>query len=53
MLLLSSLHLLLDARRSEDSTDHSGGNGQTDFPNGQLTSAAWEGWWHDAAQPAP
>jgi|RhiMetStandDraft_4_1073278.scaffolds.fasta_scaffold598025_2 hypothetical protein len=22
----------------------------TDFPKGQLTSAAWEGWWDSAAQ---
>ena len=22
----------------------------TDFPQGQLTSAAWEGWWDSAAQ---
>lgn len=49
MLLLSSLNLLLDARRSDDSHAHLGGNGQTGFPNGQLTSAAWEGWWHDDA----
>jgi hypothetical protein len=49
MLLLSSLNLLLDARRSEDSHAHSAGSGKAEFPNGKLTSTAWEGWWHDDA----
>ncbi len=37
MLLLSSLNLLLDGRRSDDSRPHGGGNGKTEFPDGQLT----------------
>lgn len=49
MLLLNSLNLLLDARRSDDNPSHSGGNGKTEFPTGQLTSTAWEGWWHEDA----
>ncbi|MCU1516267.1 MAG: hypothetical protein JWQ75_988 [Pseudarthrobacter sp.] len=49
MLLLSSLNLLLDTRRSEDNRPHSSGSGKTEFPNGQLSSTAWEGWWHDDA----
>ena len=49
MLLLSSLNLLLDARRSDDNRAYSSGNGKKEFPNGQLTSTAWEGWWHDDA----
>jgi hypothetical protein len=49
MLLLRSLNLLLDARRSDDHRPHSSGNGATGFPNGQLSSTAWEGWWHDDA----
>lgn len=49
MLLLSSLNLLLDARRSDDSRPRSSGSGTTGFPNGELTSTAWEGWWHDDA----
>jgi hypothetical protein len=49
MLLLSSLNLLLDARRSDDSRPRSSGSGATGFPNGELTSTAWEGWWHDDA----
>ncbi|HYH76875.1 MAG TPA: hypothetical protein VD841_05170 [Arthrobacter sp.] len=49
MLLLNSLNLLLDARRSDDSRQYSSGSGATGFPNGHLTSTAWEGWWHDDA----
>jgi hypothetical protein len=49
MLLLTSLNFLLDARRSDDSHPYGGGSGKTEFPNGQLTSTAWEGWWHDDA----
>ena len=47
MLLLNSLSLLLDGRRSDDG--RSAGSGGTDFPEGRLTSAAWEGWWHEEA----
>ena len=47
MLLLSSLNLLLNAGRGEDSRPHSGEDGKTDFPTGRLTSTAWEGWWHE------
>ena len=47
MLLLSSLNLLLDARRSEDNRSYGSGNGKAGFPNGQLSSTAWEGWWHE------
>lgn len=51
MLLLSSLNLLFDGRRREDGRGNR--NAETEFPTGQLSSAAWEGWWHeDAAKPA-
>ena len=49
MFLLNSLNLLLDGRRSDDSRPRGGRSGQTEFPEGQLTSAAWEGWWHEEA----
>jgi hypothetical protein len=49
MLLLSSLNLLLDARRSDDNRAYSSGNGKTEFPNGQMTTTACEGCWHDDA----
>jgi len=48
MFLFNSLNLLLDGRRSDDSRSH-GGGGHTEFPEGQLSSAAWEGWWHEEA----
>ena len=46
MFLLNSLNLLLDARRGEDGRSRDGDN---EFPEGKLTSAAWEGWWHEDA----
>lgn len=49
MFLLDSLNLLLDGQRNDDSRSHKGGDGQPDFPQGQLSSAAWEGWWQDDA----
>lgn len=49
MFLLNSLNLLLDGRRGDDAWSSSGSNGKTEFPEGQLTSAAWEGWWHEDA----
>lgn len=48
MFLLTSLNLLLDGQRNDDSRSHSG-DGKSDFPQGQLSSAAWEGWWQDDA----
>jgi hypothetical protein len=45
MLLLSSLNLLFDGGRREDGR----GSGENEFPTGQLTSTAWEGWWHEDA----
>ncbi|MCD5343366.1 hypothetical protein LR392_14145 [Arthrobacter sp. AK04] len=49
MFLLNNLNLLLDGRRGDDSRFHTGGTGNTEFPEGQFTSAAWEGWWHEEA----
>ncbi|WP_258805818.1 hypothetical protein [Pseudarthrobacter sp. NS4] len=49
MFLLNSLNLLLDGRRSDDNRSYNGGSGKTDSPEGQLTSTAWEGWWHEEA----
>ncbi|MDR6416095.1 hypothetical protein [Pseudarthrobacter sulfonivorans] len=45
MLLLNSLNFLFDGGRREDGR----GNSETEFPTGQLSSAAWEGWWHEDA----
>ncbi|TLM86556.1 hypothetical protein FDW83_02090 [Pseudarthrobacter sp. NamE2] len=53
MFLLNSLNLLLDGRRADEGRSSAGSSGN-DFPEGQLTSAAWEGWWHEeAAWPVP
>lgn len=49
MFLLNNLNLLLDGRRGDDSRFHTDGAGNAEFPEGQLTSAAWEGWWHEDA----
>jgi len=49
MFLINSFNLLLDGRRSDDSRSHTGGSTRPEFPEGQLTSAAWEGWWHEDA----
>jgi hypothetical protein len=53
MFLLNSLNLLLDVRRGDDGRRHEGQSGEAAtagaFPAGQLTSAAWEGWWHEEA----
>ncbi|MDQ0664408.1 hypothetical protein QFZ35_002906 [Arthrobacter ulcerisalmonis] len=54
MFLLTSMNLLLDGRGSDDARRYDGGpSGEAGapvaFPAGQLTSAAWEGWWHEDA----
>ena len=48
MLLLNSLNFLLDGRRSDDGRSRNA-DGTGDFPEGRLTSTAWEGWWHEEA----
>ncbi|WP_455834393.1 hypothetical protein [Pseudarthrobacter siccitolerans] len=48
MFLLNSLNLLLDGRPNEDGRSQNGASGTSAFPEG-LTSAAWEGWWHEEA----
>jgi hypothetical protein len=49
MLFLGSLTLFLDSRRNDGEPQNDRGEAVTDFPNGRLTSTAWEGWWHDEA----
>lgn len=46
MLLWSSLNLFLDLGRNNHNSN-GGGKADAEFPSGQLTSTAWEGWWHD------
>lgn len=47
MLFASSLTLFLDYRGKDDDAHAGGPENVTAFPSGQLTSSAWEGWWHD------
>lgn len=48
MFLLTSLNLLLDGQRNDDGRSHNA-DGISESPQGQLSSAAWEGWWQDDA----
>ncbi|MEE2523011.1 hypothetical protein V1639_11755 [Pseudarthrobacter sp. J75] len=51
MFLLNTLNLLLDSSSNEESRSFGAGATESCFAAGQLTSAAWEGWWHeDTAQ---
>jgi hypothetical protein len=49
MFLITSLNLLLDGQRKDDNRSASGSDGTSDSSQGQLRSAAWEGWWQDDA----
>ncbi|MHC6595014.1 hypothetical protein [Arthrobacter sp. C152] len=48
MFLFNTLNLLLDGRRAEEWRAHED-TAREGFPAGQLTSSAWEGWWHEDA----
>jgi len=48
MFLVTTLNLLLDGRRDEDRRAREEAATEA-FPAGRLTSAAWEGWWHEDA----
>lgn len=48
MFLVNTLNLLLDGRRDEDRRARED-DSPVAFPAGRLTSAAWEGWWHEEA----
>jgi hypothetical protein len=47
MFILHGLNFLLDGRNGPWS--YKGSSETTNVPEGQLTSAAWEGWWYEAA----
>ncbi len=42
-------NFLLDFSPHDDDPQANASKGVTEFPSGQLTSSAWEGWWHDDA----
>ena len=48
MFLVNTLNLLLDGRRDADRRAKEEPFPEA-FPAGRLTSAAWEGWWHEEA----
>ncbi|MDQ0028793.1 hypothetical protein [Arthrobacter bambusae] len=47
MSLLNSFTLFLCSGRIGPDPQFDGDNTAASFPTGQLTSNAWEGWWHD------
>lgn len=50
MFILHSLNFLLDGRWADGGPwSHKGSSESTNVREGQLTSAAWEGWWYEPA----
>lgn len=49
-MLRSSLSLFFSSRQNDGTSQLSGAGSNSDFPQGQLTSSAWEGWWHNPVQ---
>jgi hypothetical protein len=49
MFLWRSLNLFLDSHGDDGDRRFGDGPTNTEFPSGQLTSSAWEGWWHEEA----
>jgi hypothetical protein len=47
MLFASSLTLFLDYRGKDDDAHSGSVENAPSFPSGELSSSAWEGWWHD------
>jgi hypothetical protein len=49
-MLRNSLSLFLSSRQKDGSRQSGETSAVAEFPQGQLTSTAWEGWWHNPAQ---
>lgn len=49
-MLRSSLSLFFSSPQNDGTSQFGGAGSSSDFPEGQLTSSAWEGWWHNPAQ---
>lgn len=47
MFLFKALYPLLDGAFREYWSGTDGGSSIHNFPKGELTSAAWAGWWHE------
>jgi hypothetical protein len=49
-MLWNTLGQSFSSRQNDGNSQFGGADSAVDFPQGQLTSAAWEGWWHNSAQ---
>jgi hypothetical protein len=49
-MLWNTLNLFFSSPHNDRNSQFGDAESNTDFPQGQLTSAAWEGWWDDPAQ---
>lgn len=47
MFFLTTLNFSLEVSRGDAKPFEHDGNGSSQFPDGQLSSTAWEGWWHE------
>jgi hypothetical protein len=49
-MLWNTLNLFFTSSRNGGNSQFGEATPNSSFPQGQLTSAAWEGWWDSAAQ---
>jgi hypothetical protein len=49
-MLWNTLSQSFSSQQNDGNSQFGGADLTADFPQGQLTSAAWEGWWHNSAQ---
>lgn len=49
-MLWNTLNLFFTSSRNDGNPQFGEAASHSGFPQGQLTSAAWEGWWDSAAQ---
>lgn len=49
-MLWNTLSQSFSSPQNDGNTQFGGADFTSDFPQGQLTSAAWEGWWHNSVQ---
>ena len=49
-MLWNTLSQSFSSQQNDGNSQFGGADFTADFPQGQLTSAAWEGWWHSSAQ---
>jgi hypothetical protein len=49
-MLWNTLNLFFSSSHNDGNSAFGEAGSNTDFPQGQLTSSAWEGWWDNPAQ---